>query len=68
MNTMDSQEIATGILSLTAPNVIRWNRRGRREMAQHVNEYTADLRAKRTDRFGNFATLPLTTLCANVIS
>jgi 6-methylsalicylate decarboxylase len=29
------------------------------EMARRVNEYTADLAAKRPDRFGNFATLPL---------
>jgi 6-methylsalicylate decarboxylase len=28
-------------------------------MARRVNEYTADLVAKRPDRFGNFATLPL---------
>ena len=31
----------------------------RREMARRVNDYTADLVAKRPDRFGNFATLPL---------
>ena len=56
---MDSQEIATGILSLTAPSVVRWYKSQRREMARRVNEYTAELVAKRPDRFGNFATLPL---------
>ncbi len=56
---MDSQEIATGILSLTAPSVVRWHKRERREMARRVNEYTAELVTKRPDRFGNFATLPL---------
>ena len=56
---MDSQEIATGILSLTAPSVARWDKSERREMARRVNEYTADLVAKRPDRFGNFATLPV---------
>jgi len=56
---MDSQEVATGILSLTAPSVVRWEKSERREMARRVNEYTADLVAKRPDRFGNFATLPL---------
>jgi aminocarboxymuconate-semialdehyde decarboxylase len=56
---MDSQEIATGILSLTAPNVVGWDKSERREMARRVNEYTADLVVKRPDRFGNFATLPL---------
>ncbi len=61
MDSMDSEKIATGILSLTAPSV-RWNRSERREMAHRVNEHTANLRAKRTDRFGNFATLPFPTL------
>jgi serine/threonine protein kinase len=56
---MDSQAIATGILSLTAPSVVRWDKSERREMARRVNEYTADLVAKRPDRFGNFATLPV---------
>jgi predicted TIM-barrel fold metal-dependent hydrolase len=56
---MDSQEIATGILSLTAPSVVRWHKNQRREMARRVNEYTADLVAKRPDRFGNLATLPV---------
>ena len=35
---MDSQEIATGILSLTAPSVVRWEKSERREMARRVNE------------------------------
>src|ERR1700736_3843262 len=56
---MDSQAIATGILSLTAPSVVRWDKSERREMARRVNEYAADLVAKRPDRFGNFATLPV---------
>lgn len=56
---MDSQEIATGMLSLTAPGVVRWYKSQRREMARRVNEYTAGLVVKRPDRFGNFATLPL---------
>ncbi len=56
---MDSQEIATGILSLTAPSVVRWYKRERREMAHRINEYTAELVMRRPDRFGNFATLPL---------
>ena len=56
---MDSQEITTGILSLTAPSVANWYKSQRREMARRVNEYTADLVSNRPDRFGNFATLPL---------
>jgi predicted TIM-barrel fold metal-dependent hydrolase len=56
---MDSQQIATGMLSLTAPSVVRWYKIQRREMARRVNDYTADLVAGRPDRFGNLATLPL---------
>jgi len=59
IDMMDSQEIATAILSLTAPGVARWYKMERRKMARRVNEYTADLVAKWPDRFGNFATLPL---------
>jgi 6-methylsalicylate decarboxylase len=59
IDLMDSQEIATGILSLTAPGIVSWGQGERREMARRVNEYTADLVAKQPARFGNFATLPL---------
>src|ERR1700738_1305475 len=55
---MDSQAIASGILSLTAPSVVRWDKSERREIARRVNEYTADLVAQRPDRFGNSAPLP----------
>jgi len=55
---MDSQEIEIGIgmLSLTAPGIIGWDTSERREIARRINEYTANLVAKRPDRFGNFAT------------
>jgi len=56
---MDSQQIATGILSLTLPSVVGWAETERREMARQVNEYTAGLVVARPERFGNFATLPL---------
>jgi aminocarboxymuconate-semialdehyde decarboxylase len=59
IDLMDSQEIPTGILSLTAPGIGGWHKSERRDMARRVNEYTADLVAKQRDRFGNFATLPL---------
>lgn len=42
LELMDSQEIATGILSLTAPVIVIWDKSDRREMARFVNEYTAD--------------------------
>lgn len=56
---MDSQQIATGILSLSTPSVVGWARDERRQMARRINEYTADLVAGQPDRFGSFATLPL---------
>jgi predicted TIM-barrel fold metal-dependent hydrolase len=56
---MDSQQISTGVLSLTAPGVSGWIGAARREMARRVNEYTAGLVAREPMRFGNFATLPL---------
>src|SRR5258708_37139502 len=64
IDSMDSQEIATGILSLAAPSVIRWNKSERREMARSVNEYTAALVGRHPDRSVNFATLPLPALDA----
>ena len=59
VDMMDSQQIATGILSLTAPSVAAWKPEERRTMARRVNEHTADLVVKRPTRFGHFATLPL---------
>jgi len=56
---MDSQEIATAMLSLTSPGIVRWEKGERREMARRVNDYTAGLVAKWPARFGNFATVPL---------
>jgi 6-methylsalicylate decarboxylase len=56
---MDSQQIATGILSVSTPSVVGWAQDERRQMARRINEYTADLVASRPDRFGSFATLPL---------
>ena len=56
---MDSQRIAMGILSLTAPGVTGWQGAARRDMARRVNEFGAQVVARRPDRFGGFATLPL---------
>jgi 6-methylsalicylate decarboxylase len=56
---MDSQQIATGILSVSTPSVAGWAQDERREMARRINEYTAELVGRQPDRFGAFATLPL---------
>jgi aminocarboxymuconate-semialdehyde decarboxylase len=63
---MDSQNIATSILSLTAPNVVGWPDNERPDIAHRVNEYTAELVSKRPDRFGMFATLPLPDVDASL--
>jgi aminocarboxymuconate-semialdehyde decarboxylase len=56
---MDDNGVATSVLSLTAPSVVGWHGRERREMARRVNEYAATLASAHPGRFGNFATLPL---------
>ncbi|MER8028245.1 amidohydrolase family protein [Streptomyces bauhiniae] len=56
---MDDQQIATSVLSLTAPSVVGWEGQARRDMARRVNEYVAELVGRYPDRFGNFATVPL---------
>ena len=56
---MDSQQIASAILSVSTPSVVGWAPSERRQMARRINEYTADLVAGRPERFGSFATLPL---------
>lgn len=59
LELMDANQIATSILSLTAPSVVGWPGQERRELARRVNEYVAELGGKHPGRFGNFATLPL---------
>src|SRR5258705_4682516 len=51
---MDDQQIATAVLSLTAPGVTVWQGPARRNMARRVNEFAAGLVAQRPDRFGAF--------------
>jgi predicted TIM-barrel fold metal-dependent hydrolase len=50
LDFMDSQQIATGILSVSTPSVVGWAQGERREMARRINDYTADLVAGRPDR------------------
>ncbi len=59
---MDANGIATGILSLTAPGLTGWAEHEWRPVTRQVNEYVAGLAARRPDRFGNFAFLPLPDL------
>ncbi len=59
LRLMDDNQIATSILSLTAPSVVGWEGQERRDIARRVNEYVADLGSKHPGRFGNFATVAL---------
>ena len=64
---MDSQQIGTGVLSLTAPSVQGWEGREKHDMARRVNEYTAGLVSGMPLRFGHFATLPLPDVDASLL-
>lgn len=63
---MDSQAIATGILSLSAPGVHLASDVEGRALARQVNEYHADLVRSRPDRFGQFACVPLPDIDGSV--
>src|SRR6185436_8979750 len=63
LRTMDENEIAKAIVSVSAPGVqLDANKRddaAARAMAREVNEFTAHVVADHPDRFGFFATLTL---------
>lgn len=61
---MDSRQIDTAVLSLTAPGLSDWAADQRVPMARRINEYTAGLVIQWPGRFGNFATLPLPDISA----
>ncbi|MFH9426519.1 amidohydrolase family protein [Streptomyces sp. NPDC017529] len=56
---MDQQEIATGILSVTAPGVHLGDDAQARDLARAVNEYGAEVVKDTPARFGHFASIPL---------
>jgi 6-methylsalicylate decarboxylase len=59
ISMMDSQTIATSILSLSAPGVHLADDAEGRTLARRVNEYHAGIVKNWPDRFGHFACLPL---------
>lgn len=56
---MDEHEIATGILSLSAPGPHLGDDVDGRKLARAINEHQAALVQRRPDRFGMFACVPL---------
>jgi predicted TIM-barrel fold metal-dependent hydrolase len=59
ISMMDTQSIATGILSVTAPGVHLGNDSQARALARSVNDFGAELVKDRPDRIGMFASIPL---------
>lgn len=56
---MDGHGIQTGILSLSTPGVYFGDPAEAQKWAREINLYCADVRDRRPDRFGFFATLPM---------
>ncbi len=56
---MDHQGIATTILSFTSPGVYFGDLAQTRALTRRCNDFLADIAARRPDRFGGFAFLPL---------
>ena len=56
---MDSNEIATSVLSLTAPGIEGWEGEERIAIARQVNDYGAKIVEQDPSRFGYLATLPM---------
>ena len=59
LDFMDRNEIATSILSISTPSVHFGGLTEGRDKAREVNEETAELVARNSDRFGFFATVTL---------
>ena len=58
ISKMDQRFIATGMLSLSAPDAHLGDDAAGRILAWQVYEYTTDVVERRPDRFGHFACLP----------
>ena len=56
---MDRQGVRTAVLSLSSPGAHFGNDAAARALTRRVNELTGAMKARRPDRFGFFATLPL---------
>ena len=63
---MDHQGIATTILSFTSPGVYFGDLAQTRALARQCNDFLAETAARRPDRFGGFAFLPLPDIEASL--
>lgn len=56
---LDEARIDVAVASISTPGVQFGDDAAARTLARRVNEYLADLKRQRPDRFGGFAALPL---------
>jgi predicted TIM-barrel fold metal-dependent hydrolase len=63
---MDHEGIATAILSFTSPGVFFGDLAQTRALTRQCNDFLAGISAKRPDRFGGFAFLPLPDVDASL--
>ena len=66
LDVMDTESIATSILSFTSPGIWYGDIAQTKDLAQQCNDYLAGLAADRPDRFGGFAFLPLPDIDAAI--
>jgi predicted TIM-barrel fold metal-dependent hydrolase len=59
VETMDSFDIASALISVAAPGVFFGNRDEARSLARACNEFAAEMAARYPGRFGSFAVLPM---------
>jgi predicted TIM-barrel fold metal-dependent hydrolase len=62
LELMDQWGIATSVLSISSPGVSFGSPEANRSLARHINETGAELRRAHPERFGHFASLPLTDI------
>ena len=63
---MDETGVATAILSFTSPGIFFGDLAQTRRLARRFNDYLAELRDARPERFGGFAFLPLPDVDASL--
>lgn len=64
---MDANRVATAILSFTSPGIFFGDMAQTRDLARRFNDYLAELKDARPDRFGGFAFLPLPDVDASLV-
>lgn len=66
LRDMDAKGIDMRVLSLSTPNVYEWRGARQIEMARHVNDVTAAIVRRHSDRFAGLGSLPLSDIDASL--